>query len=120
MFLSVYSRTPLVGSRLDGTPVPVEAGVEFGVPVYSFFLDLGPGDFSTLELELVGPIEDPTNYSMNLAAQPLTRPDSMSWHLQTDDGSRVIAPEGWSSNSDGVRWSGTLDRDEFTSFELRR
>lgn len=120
MFLSVYSRTPLVGARLDGTPVPVEAGVEFGVPVYSFFLDLGPGDFSTLELELVGPIEDPTNYSMNLAAQPLTRPDSMSWHLQTDDGSRVIAPEGWTRNSDGVRWSGTLDRDEFTSFELRR
>lgn len=118
MLLSVYSRHTVVEARLNGELVPVQPEFEFGLPVYSLVINLAPSEFATLELQIEGELSSDHRYAMSLGAQPLSTADRASWHLRADDGSRVLAPEGWSASADGVRWSGDIDKDRSFAFEV--
>lgn len=118
MIMSVYSRHPVVEARLDGETVPLQPEIEFGIPVYSLVVALPAGDFATLDLVIEGELADRDRYAMSLGTQPLTSPELASWHLQTEGGTRLVAPDGWRTSSDGVRWSDELTKDRDFRFEL--
>lgn len=118
LLLSVYSSDRLTNATLDGQPAAVEHAREFGAYVYTTLVTIGPGEFSVLDLELIGEANTPNSYEVTLGAQPLAAPDQLSWRLSTDDGTRITPPEGWSVDPDGVRWAAPLDRTEHLDFDL--
>jgi len=120
MTLSVYSTLPVVAASIDGRTAPLQAETEFGSAVYSLAISIPPGGFRVLDLRLAGrlPLED--GYAMTFAAQPVVTPDAYSWHVLSNDGSRITAPDDWTTRPDGVRWSAQLDRHKTIEFSLDR
>jgi len=120
MILSTYARHGVVDARRDGEPVPVEAGSEFGLGVFSVVVDLGPGESTTIALSLEGQMASDRSYEITLGAQPLVAAEEIEWRLMTADGSRIDGPADWSSDLEGLTWVSAIDRDKALSFTLHR
>ncbi|HEX5367592.1 MAG TPA: DUF4012 domain-containing protein [Acidimicrobiales bacterium] len=110
-YLSVYSPWLLGRATLDGRPVGVERQEEAGRHAYSVLVDVPPGGGRTLVLELRGRVPPGGPYVLDVATQPLARPER--WSLAVDAaGERPLRAHGPAAVADGPRATarGVLDR----------
>jgi hypothetical protein len=68
-------------ARLDGRPVAVEWQRERGRFAASLFLDIPPGGERTVTVELRGRLPADEGYRLDVATQPLVRPDRLALTL---------------------------------------
>ena len=118
MILSVYTALPIVDARINGEAIPVQAETEFDTSVYSFVITIPAGEFRVLDLQLSGSIDLADGYEMSFAAQPTVTPDAYSWHVRSNDNTRLTPPDDWTSSADGVRWAAALDRHKAVEIDI--
>src|SRR4029077_2173191 len=72
-YVSVYTPFGLDRSTLDGQAVPMSAGEELGVQVYSTIVRLLAGQARTLQMDLAGRMEMEQGgwYELALGSQPM-------------------------------------------------
>lgn len=81
--LSVYSPLIRASATLDGEPLAMNNGTEFGSNVYTVQLDLEPGGTRTIVIELTGQVgSDP--YALVVRPQPMAAADTWSIHVRGD------------------------------------
>ena len=78
-WVSVYTPLELKGAQIDGRPLEMEQGDEFGRRVYSAFVLIPPGGTVALELDLGG-LVDPVDsrYRLLVRSQVLPNPEQVS------------------------------------------
>ena len=81
--VTIHSPHALDAVRLDGQPVPVETQTEFGGPVYSVVVDLGPGQSRVLDYTLSSRSWSAWPYRLQVLSQPTANPDLMAVILTT-------------------------------------
>ena len=112
LFLSLYSPLQLEEARLDGQAQPMESQQELDRWVYSTFIELGPGQTRTLELDLVGQLDPSHDYRLTLATQPLVNADVVSARFEPRGGWRVLGGDGFGGGGDVAVAEPTAERDE--------
>lgn len=86
MYLSVYTPWALVGARTGGRPATFESESEAGRRVYSTYVDVAAGQEVVVELDLEGALSPGRRYRLDLHAQPVVEPDTVS--VGVNDGAR--------------------------------
>lgn len=108
-YLSVYSPWELEGARLDGEPVELERQREAGRYTYSLYLDVPPeGGTRTVELDLAGALPPGAGYALDVASQPLVRPDRWSLAVAVAGDDEITATDGLAVEGRTVRRAGAL------------
>jgi hypothetical protein len=74
MLLSIYSPLDISSPTVDGVPFVMTPGKEFGMNVYSGFVEVPSGSTDTVKLTLSGKIQSGSNYSLQLRDQPTANP----------------------------------------------
>ncbi|MCX7620334.1 MAG: DUF4012 domain-containing protein [Acidimicrobiales bacterium] len=88
-YLSVYTPFGLRKARLDGEEIGMEFHRELGSSVYSRYIELGPGQSLTLELELFGSVAKGKQYTLVVPRQPLVNRDDLVVYIRPDHGWQV-------------------------------
>jgi hypothetical protein len=86
MFFSFYTPHLLREVRLDGEEWQMEVQREGGFRVYSRFLELAPGQSTTLELDLMGELPTDGTYELLVLNQPVVNPDELSARVELRSG----------------------------------
>ncbi len=113
-FLSVYMapNTGVTGALVDGKPVGVESHAEQGLKVASRFLEVLPGDSSTLTLRLEGRLSAPGKYRLVLQHQPTLNLDEFHLEVTLPKGAFVTAAsEGMKISGSHLQFDGPLKSD---------
>jgi hypothetical protein len=74
LYLSLYSATPLASLTVDSVPTGVTVGDELGWEVYSFYVDVAPGQTRAFDVRWEGQVADPAR--VVTFTQPLANPIS--------------------------------------------
>ena len=107
MTLSLYSPLAVEQALVADEPAPLESQVEFGFGVTSMQLAIGPGESTAIDIRLSGPMDFAEGYDLTVFAQPLSKPDEVSWRVVRDDNGSIDAPDGWTER-DGAVWLDSL------------
>jgi UDP-N-acetylmuramyl pentapeptide phosphotransferase/UDP-N-acetylglucosamine-1-phosphate transferase len=92
-YVSVYSPLGLKAAKLDGAEVPVIAGRELGLNVYSTMVRLLARQDRTLALDLAGRVRMGRDgwYVLRLGSQPMVRPGTARISISVPSGYRITA-----------------------------
>jgi len=119
-YVSVYTPLGLEGSTLDGQAVPMSAGEELGVQVYSTIVRLLAGQARTLQMDLAGRIEMDRGgwYELALGSQPMVNDGRARISISVPDGWRITDARGLQSVQSS-RASGFVVLDHPTTIRVR-
>ncbi|MGH9188286.1 MAG: hypothetical protein ACRD0U_21160, partial [Acidimicrobiales bacterium] len=101
MLLSLYTPLDLEAARIDGQATAVESGLELGVRVYGFFVDIGPGASVTAQFDLHGFVRI-ARYDLAVAPQPLAGAQQVTITLEGTPGWRAESVDGGQADPDGT------------------
>jgi hypothetical protein len=122
-YVSVYTPLGLEGSTLDGNDVPMSAGEELGVQVYSTIVRLLAGQARTLRMDLAGQVRMARGgwYELALGSQPMVNDGRARVSISVPDGWRITDARGLQSVLPS-RASGyvTLDRPTTIRVKIER
>jgi hypothetical protein len=74
MWLSVYTPLGLTNPSVNGTPLVLSKDSEFGVNVYSGWVDVPPKATATAKMNLSGSVTPAKRYQLHLRVQPSANP----------------------------------------------
>jgi hypothetical protein len=74
MWLSVYTPLGLTDPSVDGAALALSKGSEFGVNVYSGWVDVPPESTATAKMNLTGSVSPARRYQLHLRVQPSANP----------------------------------------------
>jgi hypothetical protein len=83
-FVTLYTPWRPTAATLDGEPLDLEVLTEVGRNALSTFVSTPPGGASTLVVRLVGRVDDPRRYRLEMAAQPLVRAERVTVRVRPD------------------------------------
>lgn len=110
MFVSVYTPWALHGPTLDGRPIAMEVQPELGRQAVSMFVDVGPGQVRTIRLHLSGTVGASDRYTLDVAGQPLARPEGATVTVDVVGGAEVGSGAAWTAaDGGGARATFTVD-----------
>jgi UDP-N-acetylmuramyl pentapeptide phosphotransferase/UDP-N-acetylglucosamine-1-phosphate transferase len=114
-YVSVYMpRTSgIVSARVGGASVGMESETEAGLSVASRFLEVLPGQSSTLNVATSGTVPTSGEYRLVVQRQPTLNPDRFRLEVVLPVGASPVGPlpVGAKANGRVVGWSGLLDAD---------
>ena len=119
MFLSLYTPHALASAEIDGQVLPVESQEEFGLQVYSQFVDVPPGATVTVTYHLTGGVDLGDGYSLTVAGQPTINPDRVTVDVGVPSGS-IEAGEGMEDGGSGATAAWTDVEDHVLTAEVTR
>ena len=119
-YVSVYTPLGLQGSTLDGLEVPMSAGEELGLQVYSTIVRLLAGQARTLRMDLAGRVEMERGgwYELALGSQPMVNDGRARVSISVPDGWRITGARGLQSVL-ANRASGVVALDRPTTIRVR-
>ena len=87
-YVSIFSRLPITAVRVDGVPVEVEYGTEFGYEVASVVVTLPAGATSVVEADVGGAFDTADGYSIAVRSPPTasTVPFDLTFEIIDEDG----------------------------------
>ena len=88
LYVSVYSPWEARSASVGDEKLLFEADHEFGRRVYSFYVNIPPGDSIVVHFDLAGQYDPRGRYSLNVLRQPTVTPDDLTTSVS-------VAP-GWS------------------------
>ncbi|MBW3558062.1 MAG: DUF4012 domain-containing protein, partial [Actinobacteria bacterium] len=77
-YLSIYTPWNLTRASIGGAGATMESESEQGFRVYSAFVDIPPQGSLDVEVDLAGGLPGPGPYRLDLHAQPLVKPDTVT------------------------------------------
>lgn len=95
MQLQLYSPLGFRNAAIDGEPVGVELGQEFGWPQVGVSLQIPPGEARTVRFDLAGSLDLSEGYRLLIDTQPLVRPDTVALDLRQVDVGQIGRIAGW-------------------------
>ncbi|TMK51113.1 MAG: DUF4012 domain-containing protein, partial [Actinobacteria bacterium] len=114
-YVSVYMplTSGIVGARVGGASVGMESETEAGLSVASRFLEVLPGQSSTLNVATSGTVPTSGEYRLVVQRQPTLNPDRFRLEVVLPEGASPVGPlpVGARANGRVVGWSGLLDAD---------
>jgi hypothetical protein len=114
-FVSLYTLYDVTGARVDGQPSPIQSETEAGHNVYSTFVTIPPGGTATVEIDVSGIMLDVRRYRLEMAEQPLVRPEQAEVTITVAGDRPLRASNGVELDGRTARWSGPLDREQALS-----
>jgi hypothetical protein len=114
-FVSLYTLYDVTGARVDGQPSPIQSETEAGHNVYSTFVTIPPGGTATVEVDVSGIMLDVRRYRLEMATQPLVRPEQAEVTITVAGDRQLRASNGVELDGRTARWRGPLDREQALS-----
>lgn len=117
-YLSLYTPLRLESASVNDEPVNLEFQREFGFAVYSRFVEIPPGETTSVVIDLKGNLSVGPIYRLGVLAQPLPNPDMLSVSVKPESGSSVLRADGLGVVSGGMRAAGSIRLERNTGFEV--
>lgn len=93
LYLSVFTAVPFTAATLDGHQLGFDVTKEAGYLVSSAYIDLGPGQSSTITMHLEGEIDLSKGYSLAVRSPPAVRPLPITITVKGTTDLRIEMPD---------------------------
>jgi hypothetical protein len=108
---SIYTPHDLMLASLDGQPVTMAAGQEFGYNTYEMTLTMPAGSRGTLLMRLNGRVDPGPTYRLGYSPQPVVGADTLKVKLEAPDSWQPAVGEGFEPTDEGFELDETPTED---------